>query len=318
MTLPWQPSASLEQLRWRAQILRMIRAFFMQRDVLEVETPLLCRTTVTDPFIQSMAVLYSSSPHLYYLQTSPEYAMKRLLAAGIGAIFQITKAFRQDEIGRLHNPEFSLLEWYRPGFDHHALMDEVDTLLQTILSVAPADRITYAQLFQSFLHINPHHAEETELAACAKANHIAITSPITDRDTWLHLLLSHCIEPVLGQERPCFIYDFPASQSALAKIRPENPPVASRFEVYYQGIELANGFHELQHPAEQRERFEAHLAERAQQGLPLLPLDEPFLAALAHGLPDCAGVALGLDRFIMLATKSPQIAAVLSFDFTRV
>lgn len=318
----WQPSATVEQLRKRAQLLKLIRDFFHARDVIEVETPLLCHTSVTDPFIESIPALFQIHPQAaetrYYLQTSPEYAMKRLLAAGSGAIFQITKAFRQGEIGQQHNPEFTMLEWYRPGFNHHDLMNEMDELLQLILQKPAAERRTYAELFESLLQIDPHHATSAELAACAKQHAISIASEITDRDTWLDILMTHCIEPTLGKDRPCFIYDFPASLAALARIQAGNPPVAARFEVYYQGIELANGFHELQDVNEQRLRFEKNLSQRKQLGLMELPLDELFLAGLQHGLPDCAGVALGIDRLIMLATDSSHIADVLSFDFTRV
>jgi lysyl-tRNA synthetase class 2 len=198
-------------------------------------------------------------------------------------------------------------------------MDEVDELLQTILCVPYADRMSYAQLFQYFLHIDPHRADASQLAACAKENNIIVEDTAIDSDAWLTILLSHCIEPHLGKNRPCFIYDFPVSQAALAKICTQsNPLVASRFEVYYQGIELANGFHELQNPVEQRQRLERNLTQRARLGLPLLTIDEYFLAALEQGLPDCAGVALGIDRLVMVATNSEHIADVLSFDFTRV
>jgi len=285
--------------------------------VLEVETPLLSHTSVTDPHIHSMAVCIAPEKK-YYLQTSPEYAMKRLLAAGSGPIYQITKAFRQEEIGRLHNPEFTLLEWYRPQFNHHTLMDEVDELLQIVLHTAPAKRVTYAEIFQTILPINPHQASIKELADCAKQQGIMATFDIKDRDTWLQLLMSHCIEPLLGSNKqPHFVYDFPASQAALARILPTHPAVAARFEVYVEGIELANGFYELQDVFEQRQRFENNLRERKSMDLEEITLDEYLLAALTHGLPDCAGVALGLDRLIMLAAHASEIKQVLSFDFTR-
>ena len=318
----WQPSASLENLHFRARTLKQIRDFFATRNVMEVDTPLMCHTSVTDPHIQSIPALFQAHPQeseqRYYLQTSPEYAMKRLLAAGSGAIYQLTKAFRQGEIGRFHNPEFTMLEWYRPGFDHHRLMDEVDELLQVILNTPAAERMSYAELFQTFLHLDPHHASLNELMACAKEKDISVAGNITDRDTWLSLLITHYIEPQIGKDRPCFIYDFPVSQAALARIQPGTTPVASRFEVYLHGIELANGFHELQDVNEQRKRFENNLVAREQLQLPTLPIDEYFLSALAHGLPDCAGVALGIDRLIMLATASRSIAEVVSFDFARV
>lgn len=322
MTPPWQPSASVANLRIRAHILKQVRDFFAAREVMEVETPLMCQTSVTDPFIQSIPALFQAHPQenerRHYLQTSPEYAMKRLLAAGSGAIYQIGKAFRQGEVGRIHNPEFTMLEWYRPQFDHHDLMNEMDELLQLILKTPPAERKTYAELFHSFLNIDAHHATVQELMICAQAKNISVAGQIDDRDTWLNLLISHYIEPQLGKDRPFFLYDFPVSQAALARIQAGNPPVASRFEVYFRGTELANGFHELQDASEQRRRFEKNLADRRQSGLPELSIDEFFLAALKQGLPDCAGVALGIDRLVMLAVESEKISDVLSFDFLRV
>lgn len=317
----WQPSASIENLHKRATILRQIRAFFADRNVLEVETPVLCHTSVTDPFIQSIPALFqtnlSSPGQRYYLQTSPEYAMKRLLAAGSGAIYQITKAFRQGELGRLHNPEFSMLEWYRPGFDHHQLMNEIDALLQITLETKPAIRQSYADLFMTRLGINPHDCAIEELIAVAARHELQMGSAITDKDTWLQLLMSELIEPELRGEQPYFVYDFPVTQAALARIQPTTPPVASRFEVYVNGIELANGFHELQNAEEQRSRFEKNLLQRMQLELPTLPIDEHLIAALTHGLPDCAGVALGIDRLVLLATKSKTISECISFDFSR-
>lgn len=314
----WCPSASLENLKKRAEILKQIRNFFYQREVLEVETPLLSRTSVTDPHIQSVPALVHSqkiASQFYYLQTSPEFAMKRLLAAGSGSIFQISKAFRQGELGRLHNPEFSILEWYQLGYDHHDLMNEVDEFLQDILRCNPAEKISYADLFQSHLSIDPHRASVSDLEQCARKQDIQLGAKIHDKDAWLNLLMTHVIEPKLGQHCPCFVFDFPDSQAALARIKPDK--TASRFEVYVAGVELANGFHELANQEEQRQRFEKNLVEREKLGFDPLPLDENFLAALSHGLPDCAGVALGLDRLVMLATQSTTIKDVLSFDFNR-
>jgi lysyl-tRNA synthetase class 2 len=319
--LAFSPSATWEDLRKRARIIQTIRQFFISREVLEVDTPLLCYTSVTDPFIESIPATYQTShakPLKYYLQTSPEYAMKRMLAAGSGPIFQICKAFRQGEVGRMHNPEFTMLEWYRPGFNHHELMNEMDVLLQLILDVPTAVRKTYAALFQAFLNIDPHQVSISELRTCAQQNNINVDTDISDRDTWLNLLMSHIIEPHLGKDRPYFIYDFPASQAALARIQPGNPPLASRFEVYYKGMELANGFHELLDANEQYKRFQANLAMREARGLTAMPIDEFFIAALEHGLPDCAGVALGIDRLVMLALQKECIADILSFDFNRV
>lgn len=317
----WQPSASIETLKLRAGILSQIREFFDERGVLEVETPLLSHASVTDPYIQSIPALFQSHPnqlpHRYYLQTSPEYAMKRLLAAGSGPIFQITKAFRQGEVGHLHNPEFTLLEWYRPGFNHHDLMNEVDELLQSLLNTQSAERISYQEAFETLLNINPHLTNLTTLKHCADEHGIILEDEPTDIDTWLQLLMSHCIEPKIGQDKPCIIYDFPAEQAALARLITSEPPVAARFEVYYKGIELANAFYELQDAHTQRKRFEANLEKRKQLKLDLPPIDENLLASLDAGLPDCSGIALGIDRLVMLALNQTNIQTVLSFDFSR-
>lgn len=317
----WRPTATIEALQQRAKILEKIRAFFAARGVLEVETQLLSHATVTDPHVIGIPAIFkkpgSSKEEILYLQTSPEYAMKRLLAAGAGSIYQICKAFRQGEIGKSHNPEFTMLEWYRPGFDHHALMDEMDLLLQMVLDVKSAERLSYSAAFEKFLEINPHVASLNELIACARNQNLHF-SDAGDRNFWLDLLLTHCVEPHLGKDIPVFLYDFPMTQAALAKIRhDENPSVASRFEVYFKGIELANGFHELQDAAEQAKRFANDLITRSEIGLNEVPIDENFLAALKHGLPDCAGVALGVDRLVMLATQNKSVSEVISFEFER-
>lgn len=318
----WRPSAPLEILQRRAAILQQIRHFFAERKVLEVETPLLCRTSVTDPFIDSVPALVKSHqqslPERFYLQTSPEYAMKRLLAAGSGAIYQINKAFRQSELSQCHQIEFTMLEWYRPNFNHHDLMQEVKELLQATLGIKDVVKKTYAELFQAYLNINPHETCLEELQTCAHKQGIAVGSEITTCDEWLMLLMAHCIEPQIGNELPCFVYDFPVTQAALAKIQTGNPPVAARFEVYYKGLELANGFYELQDAKEQLLRFEKNISLRKQLALPHQDVDEFFICALTHGLPDCSGVALGIDRLVMLSTGCENISEVISFDFKRV
>lgn len=316
----WQPTASWQNLKLRAEILTKIRAFFAERNILEVETPLLSHATVTDVHLQSFSTHYLShlhaTPLTLYLQTSPEFAMKRLLAAGSGPIFQICKAFRNDgECGRMHNPEFTMLEWYRPGFTHIELMNETDELLQTILQTKPAQRISYADAFLQQTNLNPHTATLTELKQCVeKLNLTELTElDMVDRDSWLHVIMSHLIEPQLGQQQPTFIYDFPASQAALARIRQDDPSVAERFEVYIAGIELANGFHELSNAQEQQQRFEQNLQQRVQMNYPIVPMDHNLLAALQHGLPDCAGIALGIDRLVMLASQAKQLSEIISF-----
>ncbi len=312
----WQPSASIENLKRRAALFARLRAFFAERDVMEVETPLLSRAAVTDVFIESLSVLFQG--RAFFLQTSPEYAMKRLLAAGTGAIYQICKAFRADDAGRLHQPEFTMLEWYRPGFDHHALMDEMDSMLQAVAGFARAKRLTYAALLQSQLGIDPHRATTAELQESVKKNLPQMTF-VPDRRDCLDLLLTFCTESWADVSAPLFIYDFPVEQAALARVRhDEIPKVASRFEVYVRGIELANGFHELQDAAEQRARFMEDLVQRQQKNMPSVPIDRYLLNALESGLPDCAGVALGVDRLLMLAIEAERLSDVMSFDFTRV
>ena len=307
MHVHWKPSASLNNLRFRAQLIKRLRHFFDIRGVLEVETPLMYPTSIPDPMIDSFCIELPRKR--YFLQTSPEFAMKRLLAAGVGPIYQLCKAFRQEESGRMHNPEFTMLEWYRPGFNHHDLMVEMDALLQDMLSTAPCDKISYQALFEKHCDINPHETDSEILSRIAKQYHIDYRG-LADKDTWLHLLLTHVIEPHLGLEKPVMIYDFPVTQAALSKINHER---AERFEVYYRGIELANGFHELLNADEQRARFEKDNAARIAIGKSPLPIDEFLLSALEAGLPPCAGVALGFDRLVMLALGCDDIKDVMAF-----
>jgi lysyl-tRNA synthetase class 2 len=317
--------AGLEVLRLRAQLLARVRGFFAERGVMEVDTPTLSGAAVTDPHLHSFvttAAAPAAGPVLY-LQTSPEFPMKRLLAAGSGCIYQIAKVFRDGEYGRLHNPEFSLLEWYRLGFDLSRLMAEVADLVTALLpdrlSLQAPEYLSYRAAFERYLGLDPHTAGVAELAACAATQALRTPPgmPPDDPNPWLDLLLSHCIEPRLGQGRLSFIYDYPAAQAALARIRPGQPPVAERFELYLNGIELANGFHELSDPAEQRRRFERDNRLRAARQLPPMPVDERLLAALESGLPDCAGVALGLDRLLMITAGKTCLQDVLSFPFER-
>lgn len=319
----WQPSTSIATLKARARLLAQVRTFFSARDVLEVETPLLASSGNSEPSIHSLttSITVNNFSQLFYLQTSPEFAMKRLLAANIGAIYQLCKAFRGEESGRLHNPEFTLLEWYRPDYDHHLLMDEVDQLLQATLQTLPAKRVSYQVLFQEYFLINPHTASLEQLKALLTESGITLTvqsQQQLDRDSCLQLLLSHRIEPELGWQQPAFIYDYPASQAALARLSEEEPYVAQRFEVYVQGVELANGFHELTDAKQQRERFIKQNHYRRENNLPEIPLDENLLAALESGLPNCAGVALGFDRLMMLAAGAKSLEDVVAFMVDRV
>lgn len=318
--ITWQPTAPISNLKQRAKVIAKIRNFFAERDVLEVETHLLSHAAVTDIHLQSFVTDYYSAPNStsqkLYLQTSPEFAMKRLLAAGSGSIYQICKAFRNEgESGRMHNPEFTLLEWYRVGFDHQQLMNEMDDFLQLVLQCLPAEKISYADLFLKYVNLNPHLTNAAELKNSALQLGLEELKNIdtTDKDIWLQLLMSHYIEPKLGINAPTFVYDFPVTQAALARIRNDNPPVAERFEVYFKGIELANGFHELTNAQEQQARFENDLRQRKELNYAAGPMDHNLLAALQHGLPACAGVALGIDRLVMLATQTENITDVISF-----
>lgn len=321
MTTHGRPSASLALIQQRAQMNRAIRDFFYHKGVCEVETPLLGKGNSTDPFIDPLSVSLSlqpgAAPQTFFLQTSPEFAMKRLLAHGSGSIYQLGKAFRAEEIGRHHHPEFTMLEWYRVGFDHHALMDEVDELLHLFFDDAPSTRITYQGLFQTYLNICPLTASLETLQTCAQAIGLSWASEApTDRTALLQALLATHIEPHLGHDAPCFLYDFPPEQAALARIRGTGPEaVAERFEVYVRGVELANGYHELADATEQRARMTRDQRFRQAHQKPFIPLDEDFLGALAYGLPDCAGVALGVDRLLMLITQQHTLASVLSFAF---
>lgn len=317
------PAASIETLRLRARVIAQIRAFFQRQGVLEVETPVCSRAATTDPAIESLVTRYTGpgapAGLPLYLHSSPEFPMKRLLAAGAGPIYQICKVFRDGEAGRLHNPEFTLLEWYRPGFDHHRLMDEVERLVGGLLpEPAAARRLSYRALFQQRLQIDPHPATAEQLRNCALQQGVPGVDrlQLPQRDAWLDLLMTHCIEPAMGPGL-CFVYDYPASQAALARVRPGSPPLAERFELYLDGIELANGFHELTDAAEQQRRFERDLQARAAAGQPVVPMDRRFIDALARGLPDCAGVALGVDRLIMRLAGADHIEQVIAFPLSR-
>jgi len=301
-------------------MLATIRNFFARHKVLEVETPLLTSTTATDPHLQSLSVSVSDSKinqQPYYLQVSPEFAMKRLLASGAGPIFQICKAFRQDEQGKQHNPEFTMLEWYRPGLSMLQLMDEVEELVGEIIDCDEIARITYRDLFQNTLGIDPHEISTEELAV--KSNQLLdINSDDLKRDEYFHLLLTHLVEPKMPAE--CFIYDYPADQAALAAVEEDQQgvDVAKRFELFLGGMEIANGYYELTDANEQRARFNADLARRREMGVTEYPLDEKLIAALDSGMPSCSGVALGLDRLVMIAAGSSNINEVLAFPFSSV
>ena len=314
----WQPAADIKCIYQRAELLAKLRQFFSERSILEVETPLLCRSGITDPSIETLIVQEGQSlgaPR--FLQTSPEYSMKRMLAAFAEPIFQITKAFRGGEAGSRHNPEFSLLEWYRPDFDHHQLMVEVADLTQYCSGPRPVNKYSYREIFQQCLQIDPFTATIAELEAVVR-RHVDPGGLTGDRDLWLDLLMSHVLEPQLAGEGVCFVYDYPASQAALAAVvQADDVWVGQRFELYVDGMELANGYCELTDAPEQRRRFERDNVLRRQRGQVERALDERLLDALESGLPDCSGVALGIDRLLMLKAGAPDIKHVLAFDWER-
>ena len=315
----WRPTAKPEMLRLRADVLARIRRFFAERNVLEVETPLLAPATVTDLHIDSIpaGVEIKGSPQTFYLQTSPEYAMKRLLAAGSGACYQICKSFRQGDAGARHNPEFTMLEWYRPDFSLEELMDEVEQLLREFQPQASIPRLSYRELFQRHLDIDPHQTELETLHRLTLEN-LPVDPTKLDATNCLQLLLGQTIEPELPEY--CFIQDYPAAQAALARIEPngEGEPVARRFELFCRGTELANGYDEETNGKILRARFERDRQKRANLGRPAPEVDENLLTALDHGLPPCTGVAFGVDRLLMLLSGADSIGEVLSFPIDRI
>ncbi len=325
----WRPAASVETLQLRARIISRLRTFLDSQGVLEVETPLLSRCAATDVHLRSLATRYTGpgapDGQTLYLHTSPEFPMKRLLAAGSGSIYQLCKVFRDGESGRLHNPEFTLLEWYQTGDDHHALMERIAALasnaLHGLLDLAPTEKITYRDAFLRYAGVDPF-ADAAGLIAWVQRHGVhppdAVGAlPADDLDGWRDLVLTHAVEPNLGRGRLMFLYDYPVSQAALACVRPGAPPLAERFELYLEGVEVANGYHELTDALELGHRFDTDLQRRQGLGLDAVPRDERLLAALAHGLPDCSGVAIGIDRLIMLAAGIREINTVLAFPLER-
>jgi lysyl-tRNA synthetase class 2 len=316
----FRPTASWPNLRLRADLLRRLREFFHARGFLEVETPILSAETVIDRHLEPFTI--SPLPEgegTLWLQTSPEFAMKRLLAAGGQAIYQVSRVFRREELGPLHNPEFTMLEWYRTGDGMNEGMRLTSDLCEALLGRGPAERVSYAEAFRRYVGIDPHAADGPGLAATARACGIEAPASLAaeDRDGWLDLLMVERIQPQLGVERPVLLFDYPASQAALARIRPEDPPVAERFELYVAGIELANGYHELLDPAELRARNSQTNAQRKAEEKPVLPQGNRLLAAMESGLPPAVGVALGFDRLVMLAAGAKTIAEVVAFPFDR-
>jgi elongation factor P--(R)-beta-lysine ligase len=319
----WQPSAEIKILKRRAQLLADVRLFFANRNVLEVETPILSSAAPTAPYLDSFQTdfipLGTQETHIYYLQTSPEFTMKRLLASGSGSIYQIAKVFRNGESGRQHSPEFTMLEWYRPELNFEQLMTEVDDLLQLTAKTKPAERFCYQYVFQQYLSLDVFTCTDDVLKQLTRTHIEGMNDNwLMNRDDCLELLMSHVIEPKLAKlDSPVFIYDFPASQSQLAKISKDknNNDIAKRFELYADGMELANGYDELLDADELCRRFEQDNQQRKQQNKSEMPIDENLLAAMKAGLPQCTGVALGLDRLMMLVAGKDNVSGVQTFGF---
>ncbi|WP_334130677.1 EF-P lysine aminoacylase EpmA [Silanimonas lenta] len=310
-------------LRLRARLYALLRGFFAERGVTEVETPVLSRFGNTDPNIASFHLEFSgpsqAGPRRRWLRTSPEFPLKRLLAEGFGDCYELGRVFRDGEAGGRHNPEFTLLEWYRVGWDHHRLAAETVELVRQALALvgrAPSSVrvLDFASLYREAFGFDPHSADPATLRAALGP--VEIDPAGLEREDWLDLLMTHRLQPGFARDAITVVHDWPAAQCALARIRPGSPPLAERFELYLGPLELANGYHELTDAAEQRARFERDLARRAARGAPLPPMDEALLAALP-AMPACAGVALGVDRLMMGLLGTERIAEVLAFDFAR-
>ncbi len=323
MTAPdWTPTAPIDALRMRARLYGFVRKFFEDRGVLEVETPVLSMSGNTDPNIESFTTEFSgpvgAGASRRWLRTSPEFPLKRLLAAGIGHCYELGRVFRNGEAGRMHNPEFSMLEWYRVGWSHHQLMDECAELVQEALRLAGRSasvrEVSYRQLYQDHFGFDPMTASEAELRAPMAV--YAIQGEGLGRDDWLDLLMTHLIQPNFPDNRILLVYDYPKSQAALARVRQGEVPVAERFELYLGPVELANGYRELGDAEEQRERFQRDLSHRSKRGSALPPMDERLLAALPS-MPDCAGVAMGMDRLLMAMLGADRLPEAIAFPFDR-
>ncbi len=311
----WRPTASSDALRRRAAALAATRAFFAARGVLEVETPALVNAPVSDINIESARVTVDGLPGVRYLHTSPEYAMKRLLAAGAGDIYQICRVFRGGERGRMHNPEFTMVEWYRLGFSLEALMHEVAALLRELSGGSPpTELISYRDAVRDAVGVDPLEAPDADIRRAACALGLDETQAARgSRDDLLDFIIATRVGPSLGHDRLTFLHRYPASQAALARLDAADARVALRFELYHQGVELANGYHELANSAQLAQRFAADQKLRGERSRAVNPLDRRLLAALDAGLPDCVGVALGFDRVLMLALGARSIEEVLSF-----
>ena len=317
------PTASWSTLQKRSKLLWRLREFFQSRGFVEVETPLMSADSVVDRHLDPPAVTLFDDPghpshgRQMWLQTSPEYGMKRLLAAGAEQIYQVTRAFRAAEVGPLHNPEFTIVEWYRAGDGYEQGMQLLGEFAEAMFSAASHDRVSYCDAFLNCVGVHPLTGSESDLRAAAVAKGLT-PPPRAERDDLLNLLLAECVEPELGSSMPVILYDYPASQSALARVRQDDLPVAERFELYYRGVELANGYHELLDGDELRRRNQSANTQRASDGKYVLPEESRLLKAMLAGrLPACAGVALGFDRLAMVALGKTTLAEVMAFPTDR-
>lgn len=317
----WQPSCNLEALQQRAAMLHDIRAYFYAQNVLEVETPILCNAIGTDPYLDFFAIRMRGTQ--LYLQTSPEFSMKRLLAADVGSIYQITKAFRQGESGRYHNPEFTLLEWYRVGFDLFDLMDDVEQLLIPLLKksafLLKAKRLKYVDVFEKYTGLNPLKFSEQDYRAVAErlGFHDAGKLCGSEHSLWLDFLFSQCVQKQLAKNQVCMVYHYPACLPSLARRNVENHLLVERVEIFIDGVEIANGYFELTDAIEQEERFEQEILQRMDNNSASVEKDHRLLAALKSGLADCSGIAIGLDRLLMVLAKKENINEVLAFPIRQ-
>ena len=324
--MDWRPSCSLELLRKRAALLQNIRCFFTERGVLEVETPLMCSAIGTDPHLDFFTTTYQCKPKqlTLFLQTSPEFAMKRLLSSGCGSIFQICKAFRNGEAGRYHNPEFTLLEWYRVGYNLSQLMDEIADLLIPLFAetrkLQYVQRITYQAVFQQHTGLDPLLFSYEKYSNYAHKNGLIDAKALCEDDhsRWLDFIFSYQVQPHLGQNTLWLVFEYPACLPSLARMNAHNALVTDRVEVFLDGVELGNGYYELTDSKEQEQRFDREIAIRDEAMLPQASKDKRLLAALESGLPECSGIAIGLDRILMLLTESSGIDDVLAFSLSKV
>ncbi|QFQ32727.1 elongation factor P--(R)-beta-lysine ligase [Buchnera aphidicola (Aphis fabae)] len=319
----WKPSASIKNLIKRSKIINNIRLFFLENKILEVETPSLSKSTITDINLTPFETNYFSPGNnlnklKLWLITSPEYHMKRLLSASSGPIYQICRSFRNKEYGQRHNPEFTILEWYQISCSMNKFIDKIDLFFQKILKFEKSEKISYQEVFVKYLNIDPFSTNITELYKISKKFNLAhLTCSEKNLNTVMEILFTLLIEPFLGEKRPIFVYHFPAEQASLASLNKKNNHIAERFEIFFKGIELGNGFYELTDYLENKKRLINENKKRYEMNLPIREIDSNFLNAINYGLPSCSGVAIGLDRLIMIALNKKSIDEVISFAFDR-